>query len=245
MLASLNSIARHRSAELMDQPDLPKAEHQHALRGLARLNRVTGIAKSMFGFISQLATAHATRPLRVLDVASGSGDLPIDWARRAAKQNLPIEITTLDISDVAVAQQRLAAEQAGVKITAMQADCLNESLPKGHDVVTSSLFMHHLDPPEVVKLVAAMHVAANQAVLICDLQRSRLNLALVSIGAHLLTRSQVVHTDAALSVHGAYTIPEFGELVRQAIGTQVTGTQVNLKRIVPCRFLSTWNVNKR
>ena len=236
MLSALNSLTRNRSAELMDQPDLPEDQHRHALQGLARLNRFTGIARQMFGHLRRLAIENEQQPLRVLDIASGSGDLPIDWAVRAAKQQLPIEITALDISEVAVAQQLRRAKAANVKINAVQADCLTESLPTEHHVVTSSLFMHHLDPPDVITLLAAMHKAATKRVVICDLERSRLNLGLVKIGAHALTRSHVVHTDAALSVHGAYTIDEFTDLIDRAVNVRPP-----LKRVFPCRFVASWD----
>ncbi|QDT11516.1 hypothetical protein K239x_35140 [Planctomycetes bacterium K23_9] len=222
----------------MDQPDLPEADHRLALRGLARINRFTGVAKKMFAWIRTLANEQPNRTLRLLDVASGSGDLPIEWAVLAAREGLSIDITTLDISAVAAQTQQRNAEQAGVNITPLRADCLNSALPSGYDLLTNSLFMHHLDRPDVIKLIGSMHAAANQQVLICDLDRSRTNLALVSVGAHLLSRSPVVHTDAKLSVHGAYTADEFRDCCRQAIPIPVS-----VRKVFPCRFISTWRTS--
>jgi 2-polyprenyl-3-methyl-5-hydroxy-6-metoxy-1,4-benzoquinol methylase len=236
MLALLNSLRRNRSEELMDQPDLPTDQHQHALHGLARLNRFTRIAKGMYRMIRARALRYPECTLRLLDIASGSGDLPIDWAKRADRDGLKLDIHTLDVSQVAVETQSRRAHEAGVQITPIQADCLGGPLPGQYDLITNSLFMHHLDPPDVIRLLETMNEAAVRDVLICDLERSRLNLAMAAIGAHAVTRSHVVHTDASLSVRGAYTIPEFRSLCEQAA---ITEAQVT--RVIPCRFTASWS----
>ena len=220
----------------MDQPDLPTDQHEHALQGLARLNRFTQIAKGMYRMIRARARRYPDCKVRLLDIASGSGDLPIDWAQRAARDGLKLDIHTLDVSHVAVETQTRRAHEAGVRISPVQADCLGGPLPGQYDLVTNSLFMHHLDPPDVKRLLKSMNEAALRDVLICDLERSRLNLAMVAIGAHALSRSHVVHTDSSLSVHGAYTIREFRDLCDQA---GISGAQVS--RVIPCRFTASWS----
>jgi 2-polyprenyl-3-methyl-5-hydroxy-6-metoxy-1,4-benzoquinol methylase len=175
-----------------------------------------------------------------LDVASGSGDLPIAWARRAKREGVRLEISTLDISEFAVEEQLRRAAEAGVRIAAIRKDCLSEPLPTGFDVVTNSLFMHHLEDDEVVALIRAMRQAARRRVVICDLERSRLNLGLVSIGSQLLSRSKVVHHDARLSVRGAYTTAELGNLAERA-----TGECVRVERLFPCRMLVSLDRHQR
>ena len=79
-----------------------------------------------------------------------------------------------------------------------------------------------------------MQSASEHAMVICDLERSRLNLALVHVASHLVTRSRVVHRDAALSVRGAYTMDEFKVLAENALARPV-----RIKRAFPCRFIVT------
>jgi SAM-dependent methyltransferase len=229
-------LQRDRQPEWMDDPSLPKDEHLRALAGLARLNRCSGVAGSMYRHLRRHALAQGNRPLCVLDVASGAGDVPIAWARRAKRDGLPIQLTLLDVSGVAVEEQQRRARDLGLSILSLQHDCLNTPLPLGFDVVTSSLFMHHLDDHQAFRLLQSMQAATENALLICDLERSRLALALVSIAAQLLTRSPIVHKDAALSVRGAYTMSEFKKLAESALARPV-----RIQRAFPCRFVATFD----
>ncbi len=225
---------RDRQPEWMDQPDLARDLHRHALVGLSRLNRFSGVASAMYRHMRKMASGRSGRQLKILDIASGSGDLPIAWAKRAAQDGLTFHITAVDISSTAIEEQQRRASAAKVSIHSVEMDCLSGSLPSGFDVATCSLFMHHLDDSHVSRLLKSMHTAADGSILICDLDRSRVNLALVAIGARLVTRSPVVHVDASLSVRAAYTAEEFKRLAESTLERPV-----NVRRTFPCRFMVT------
>lgn len=227
-------IDRVRIPELMDAPDLPVDVHQQALLGLARLNRVSGVSGRIYGHLRRLADARPNRRLRLLDVASGSGDLPIGWAVRAKRDGIDLQIATTDFSATAVKEQRVAAARAGVKIDAIQHDCMNGPLPGGFDVVTCSLFMHHLDRHEACTLLRSMQHATDGSIIVCDLERTRVNLALVAIASHGLSRSHIVHHDASVSVRSAFTMSEF-----RSLATETLARPVRIRRLFPCRFLMT------
>ncbi len=223
---------RDRQPELMDDPALPEDQHRHALSGLARLNRFSGVASAMY---SRLAQYFDTQNgcLRLLDVACGSGDLPIAWAKRAKREGVPLQITTVDISELAAEEQRRRAADAGVEIETLVLDCLHQPLPTGFDVVTCSLFMHHLEPRDVTRLLQSMQAATEGALLVCDLDRAMHNLAMVTVASRLLTRSRVVHVDAARSIRAAYTRSEFKQIAEDALLRPV-----KVQRLFPCRFIA-------
>ena len=229
-------LLRDRQPELMDDPDLPRDQHEHALSGLSRLNRFSGVSRATFAHVRRHAKKVGHRPFRILDVASGSGDVPLSWLESAKREGLNLELTMVDISPVAVEQQQSRANSLGLEAHSLQLDCLKSSLPGGFDMVTCSLFMHHLDDHEVFRLLQSMQIATDNAILICDLHRSRFNLALVSIAAQLLTRSHVVHTDSALSVRGAYTGSEFKQIAENALARPV-----KIRSSFPCRFIATFD----
>lgn len=226
-------LPRQRVNEWMDDPALSPERHRHALSGLRRLNQISGVSGAMFRQLRRLALASPDHPLHVLDVASGSGDLPIAWLKAAKRHGLSISVTALDISEVAMQTASESANAAGVELGTVRRDCLRDGLPGGFDVVTCSLFMHHLDPPDVSRLVQEMWRASDGSIIICDLERSRTNLALVAASARLVTRSDVVHFDASASVRGAYTRPEFAAMLRSALGFPV-----HVRRSFPCRFMA-------
>ncbi|TWU46219.1 hypothetical protein Poly51_56150 [Rubripirellula tenax] len=220
--------------EWMDQPGLSSERHAAALSGLVRLNSFTGVSAAMYRQLRKLAVNRNGRAMKVLDIASGAGDVPIAWAKKARRDGLALQVTTIDISHFAAEEQQRRASAAGVTIRSLTADCLTAPLPQGFDLVTCSLFMHHLNHSEVVRLLQSMQVAANDGILICDLDRSRANLGLVTIGAHMLSRSRIVHHDAKVSVRSAFTAEEF-----KAIAEKSLSRPVSVWRSFPCRFIAT------
>jgi len=218
--------------EIMDDPSLPTEDHLLALKGLARLNRASGIEPSMFRRIRRFLHDRPDRRLRVLDVASGSGDVPIAWVRRANREGWKLDLTLLDNRQTACDEQQRRAREMGVTVRSIERDCLANPLPTGFDVVTCSLFFHHLENTQVFKLLQAMQVASCGGLVLCDLERSRVNLELVRIASRLLTTSPVVHYDAITSVRAAFTVNEFNTLASSALGRPF-----QIRRVFPCRFV--------
>src|SRR5579872_5510388 len=99
-LASLKS--RERIPELMDNPALDPVEHQSALKALARINRYSKSVGILWPTIRTLAR-ELGRPLRILDVATGSGDIPTGLIAKATAKKIRLEIAGCDISPTAIA----------------------------------------------------------------------------------------------------------------------------------------------
>ncbi|NUQ66445.1 MAG: methyltransferase domain-containing protein [Pirellulales bacterium] len=229
----LNGVAeRCRKPEIMDDPSLDRDRHRHALLGIARLNRVSRAVASLWRPISQLPDGHA---LRILDVATGSGDVPLGLWRRARRAGRTLEICGIDVSPFAVQCARDRAEKAEAAIRFEVLDALNEVLPGGFDVVCCSLFLHQLGRDEVVLLLRKMRDCARQVVLVSDLVRTRRGLLLAHVASRLFTSSDVVRVDGPRSVRAAFTIREFHRLVRKA---GLEGAV--LSPVWPCRMLLSW-----
>ncbi len=230
---------RHREPEIMDQPGLDVNRHRQALDGLARINWISASSFMLWPPIRALCKerlqAGDARPVRVLDVATGGGDVPVRMWRRARRHGLPLEVAGCDFSPVAIehARRRASASQASVDFFTL--DVLNDPLPGGYDVITCSLFLHHLEADQAVVLLRKMREAAGKLALVNDLLRSPAGWWLAYIGTRLLTRSQVVHTDGLLSVEAAFTMPEATELAQRA-GWE--GATIHWRW--PFRFLLQW-----
>ena len=231
-LARLNH--RHLEPEVMDRPDLDPGQHVRALRGLARINRFSASDRILWAPLRRLAL-DAGRPLRVLDVATGGGDVPIRLWQRATRAGLPIELHGADLSLTAVDHARANARRAGAAVEFFRLDVLHEAPPTGFDAITTSLFLHHLTDDEAVALLRALGAAAGRAVLVNDLVRSRFGYLLARVGTHLLSRSPVVHIDGPRSVAAAFTVAEARALADRAglIGATFT-------RHWPARFRMEW-----
>ena len=222
--------SRERIPELMDDPGLDPVEHRRALAGLARINRVTDSAGVLWPAIAKLAS-ELKRTVRVLDVATGSGDVPRKLLARAKRAGVALDIAACDLSPTAI--EEAAREPSAVQFFVH--DALHDRLPTGFDVVICSLFMHHLSEDEAIALLTNMENAAGRMILVNDLSRSRFNYCAVWLACHFLTRSRVVRFDGPASVRSAFRPKEALSL---AIRAGLEGATVKDK--FPCRFLLSW-----
>jgi SAM-dependent methyltransferase len=234
-MASVFDIAqRTREPELMDDPGLEERRHQGALRGLARINRWSCSAASLWRALR--AGLHGgTGAARVLDVATGAGDIPIGLWRYARRRGWRLEIDGCDTSTRALDYARARAAARGSRVRFFQLDVLRDELPTGYDAVISSLFLHHLEDEQAVSVLRKMATSARTLVLVNDLRRDWLGFALAWCGSRTLTRSDVVHIDAPRSVQAAFTSAELHAL---AEGAGLGGATV--RRCWPRRLLLVW-----
>ena len=170
-------------------------------------------------------------PIRILDVATGSGDVPLGLWKKAKAAGIPLEIAGCDISPTAID----AAKRHAPDLHFFVHDVLRDPLPTGFDVVTCSLFLHHLDDEEGIVLLKRMADAAGSLVLVNDLSRSRFNFVSVWIACRVLTRSRVVRFDGPASVRSAYSPSEALALAERA---GLSGATVRSR--FPCRYLLQW-----
>ncbi len=219
----------------MDDPGLDQRRHVQALCGLARLNRLSRTVHTLWRPIFQLARRRDLGKIRLLDVATGAGDVPLGLWQKARRCGVTLEIHGVDASPRAVQFARSQAARKGAPIEFSTLDVLAGELPQGFDVVVSSLFFHHLDDGQAVALLCRMAGAARHLVLVSDLRRCGPGLALAFLATHLFTRSDVARTDALRSARAAFTLEEAAALAGQA---GLAGAAV--ARRWPFRFLLTW-----
>lgn len=220
--------------ELMDQPGLAETDHHAALAGLSRVNVITRSSNMLWPSIASLASGKT--PLRILDVASGGGDVTCAIASRASRANVNVQVSGCDISPVAVEYAKGQAAKRGCgNVDFFVHDILADDLPQQYDVIVSSLFLHHLDRDEALVLLKRMGSSATRGAFVSDLRRTRLGYAMAYVGTRLLSRSPIVHYDGPQSVAGAFTSNEAVSISREAGWADAT-----VRHQWPQRFLLGW-----
>jgi 2-polyprenyl-3-methyl-5-hydroxy-6-metoxy-1,4-benzoquinol methylase len=227
-------MRRTLTPELMDAPGLDAGAHVRALRGLARLNRLARSDAILWARVRSAALSRGGRA-SVLDIATGAGDVPVALARRAAREGITLELSACDVSRVAIEEARRRAADAGAPLDAWRHDAVWAPFPRRYDVVTCSLFLHHLDRESAVALLRNAADAAGSWLLVSDLRRSRMGLAAAWLASRAAARSRIVRVDAVKSVRAAFTVAEAAELAREA---GLTGAEV--RRRWPWRMLLAW-----
>ncbi|MDX1501329.1 MAG: methyltransferase domain-containing protein [Thermoanaerobaculia bacterium] len=234
MLARIESLRRRkRQPEVMDQPGLDPELHRGALEDLARLHRMFDTAGRLFAPIRRLPRGEP--PLSVLDLACGGGTVAVELAAAGRRNGVDLRVTGADISPLALEVARREARRVGVEVDFVELDVVGtDELPR-HDVIVSSLFLHHLSREDVVELLARMAAAASRLVLADDLVRSLRGWLYTYTGCRLFFRSPVVRVDGPLSVEAAFTPVELAGLAQRA---GLAGAEV--KTSWPQRQLLIW-----
>jgi len=245
---------RYLVPERMDDPHLDHDEHQRALAGLRRINRLCGTGRQLAKSIHTAFDRNRWGEISILDLGCGSGDVALDLTVRL-QQKHRVCTTGWDMSPIAIeaANRSLLAHhlqsQLVQTVTFEQRNALvetnalqesknpqTETPSKRFDVVYCTLFMHHFANEQSVELLRAMKRLSKGIVIVDDLKRTHLGWWLAKIGCHLLSRSPVVHFDGPQSVRAAYTVHE---LLRAADEAGLKDAEV--KHHWPERFLCTWN----
>jgi ubiquinone/menaquinone biosynthesis C-methylase UbiE len=196
--------------ELLDTDAGTPQDVRASLADLRMANRWFGGAKTMLSLLEDVASEAGLRKLDMLDVAGACGDIPAIAIEAMRREGTELSVTLLD----------RAASHLNGKFPAVQGDAL--ALPFGDgtfDIVACSLFLHHLEPDEVQRFVREGLRVARLAVLINDLRRHPLHLALVYAGLPLFSR--LTRHDAPASVRRAYTLPELGQMLGRVSARRV------------------------
>ena len=211
--AALRGISRRGDyEEILDQPGVPRIELAGNLAHLRLMNRWLGWSAAVWREVRSLLPAGASSAT-LLDVATGSADVPRTLTRRAAARGVELRAVGSDMSAAVLAEARRArgAAVALVRHDATAIPFADASV----DIATLCLAAHHLDPPQLRAALAELWRVARRGVVVSDVERGALAYVAARLLA-LLLRNRLTAHDAPVSVLRAYTAPELRMLARRA-----------------------------
>jgi ubiquinone/menaquinone biosynthesis C-methylase UbiE len=201
--------------ELLDTDSGTLAEIAAALSDIRQINRWFGGIATTQSMIAQVVRKHGARSLSLLEVAAGAGYVPHAASAHMRKSGVRLQVTLLDR-----AHSHLK-NGCGNGSSAVAGDALALPFADGSfDLVSSCLFAHHLEPREFVQFVNEALRVGRTAVLINDLVRDPIHLAL-AYASLALYRSRFNRHDAPASVRRAYTLKEMHEMLGQTTAARV------------------------
>lgn len=205
---------RSEAAEWMDAATQDPVDYAACLRDLAAVNTVTLARLPVLGFMSRAVRRAGGRPLRVLDVACGEGDMLRRLARWARRGGHRLDLVGLDRSVPGIAAA-WAATDAGAGIEYLVGDVF-DGVPGPMDVVLSSLFTHHLSDDDVVRFLRWMETTASLGWFVNDLHRHPVAYHGFQMLSALAGWHPMVRHDGPISVARAFRRPEWVALLDRA-----------------------------
>jgi SAM-dependent methyltransferase len=205
---------RAQLVERMDEP-CSREELRACLRDLARVNRWLRAWRPVLGWLDSLALVERGRPLCILDVGCGYGDILRRIERWASARGVAVELTGIDLNPDTVAIAAAASDGAS-EIDWVEADVFAYNPPKPLDLVVSSLFTHHLSDGDVVRFLVWMekHVAIGW--FVNDLVRHPTPYRLFRLLATAARLHPFVRHDGPVSIARAFVAAEWRVLCAAA-----------------------------
>jgi len=203
--------------EMMDRPGQDFRLLREDLHVLETINRFLGGHRIALHYVRELpGTWNTTRPLTVLDLATGLADVPRRIVRRARATGLQVQITAVDANpDILI----LARESCvgWPEICIEQQNILALPYPSdSFDIVLCALALHHFGESDVVAILGRIRDIARIGYAVNDLRRNRIAIWLSKLMAHTIITNPIARFDAPASCERAFTLAELGELARRA-----------------------------
>ena len=199
--------------ELMDRPQPVSAELESDLENVRELNRWFGSYALISMFLSRWIKPGGR--LHVVDLATGSGDIPRLIAEYGRKIGAQLQIDALDRQSATLEiAKRLSARYP--EITFVEGNLLEWKATEPYDLVLCTLALHHFSDNDAVLVLQRCRELSRKFVLVSDLRRGWL----ATIGVQLLTetmfREPMTKYDGRLSAARAFSFSEMNQLARRA-----------------------------
>lgn len=209
-----NAARRLAEPEQMDAPGVDDRKLVRALRFIRIVNAALGYTRALLGHLQMLTSDWPVdRTLRVLDVATGSADVPAAVERWARQRGIKVNVVGLDLHARTLADaQRFTAG----RIPLVRGDALRLPFEDGaFDIVMTSMFLHHLPSDVAADVLREMNRVAAVGVVAADIVRDRRAYRWIKL--FTLAADPMVRHDARVSVRQAFTLAE-AEQLRTAAG---------------------------
>lgn len=204
---------RSRQPEWMDGDDVTAETFAACLVDLAQVNTVTLARRPTLQFVDRALDAAGSRPLTIVDVGYGAGDMLRAVARLVARRGRTARLIGFDINPRSEPVARsLTPDNIYIDFRTGNAFAFGEPV----DIVISSLVTHHMADDEIVRFLMWMEYRAALGWFVNDLHRHAIAYHGFRLMAAAMRWHPFVRHDGPLSVARAFTARDWGALLDHA-----------------------------
>jgi 2-polyprenyl-3-methyl-5-hydroxy-6-metoxy-1,4-benzoquinol methylase len=199
--------------EMMDRPQPVSTELERDLKRIRQLNRWFGSYRLISHFVRRWIKPGDN--MRIVDLATGSGDIPRLIVHYARKIGAKVKIDALDRQSATVEIARKFSA-AYPEISYHGTDILDWSPAEAYDIVLCTLALHHFSDEDAVRVLQRCRESSRDFVLVSDLRRGLLATGGVYLLTALVFREPMTRYDARLSAERAFSFLEMRKLAVRA-----------------------------
>lgn len=204
---------RSTQAEMMDDFTLGPETIYPIMDELEVINNLLGGYNVFYDAFKQIGIQNN---MTISDWGCGGGD-SLRFIEKWAKRNrLELNLIGIDATPSAIDYAKNKAVNFP-NISFLVADVLSDALkPEQFDIVISSLFTHHFENKNWIRLIQKMYSCARKAVVINDLHRHWFAYYSIGLLTRVFSKSEMVKHDSQVSVLRGFTKNELTNLLEQA-----------------------------
>lgn len=207
-------IPQSNREELLDQNRGSLADVRQSLADIRRINAWLGGARVACNSVFDLLEKRGLKSATILDVGTGSADIPQRLVEQGRKRGYDLKILALDLS---ARHLQIAKEYVGgiPEIELVQGDAFALPLEnKSVDIVVSSLFLHHFRAPQILEVLREWERVSRVGWVANDLIRHPFALVFFRAAGPIFARSYLTRYDGVVSIRRAYTLAEMRAIVQ-------------------------------
>jgi len=202
--------------EMIEDPDADAQLLRDELKSIRTINRLFGGYAAIRRGMGLLLADVKKDEISILDLGTGSADLPIYLLELGRRLNRRFQITAIDnhprVLEVARERTRRHPE-----ILIETGNLVSPNYPPGaFDIVLCSLTLHHFSREDAIRIVHSMNLLCQIGFFVNDLDRSWIAAWTTKCYTHLTTRNPMTQTDSYLSVLRGFTPSEIQDMVSEA-----------------------------
>jgi len=193
----------------MDAPDIDPRDLRRSLWFIRLVNRLLQYNRSTLRHLKRFSRNWKPgETIRIIDLATGSADLPIQILRWSTKRGYDVRVVGIDLHERTIDEARrmrsTLAPPLRERLHLVRGDALRLPFHAGSfDYAITSLFLHHLDDDQAEQVLRIMGRIARRGIIATDLLRRR--RAYLWISLFTLFASPMLRHDARVSVAQAFS----------------------------------------
>ncbi len=187
----------------MDDPAVDRGQLEESLRFIQAVNRRLGGTAAALGHLQRWSAARPPgEVLRLVDLGTGSADIPLAIVRWARARGRRVRVTAIDAhpTTLELAREHVGGDPDIELVCADARKLMDHFKPGDFDYAHAGMFLHHLDDIEVMTVLRVMERLTTHGLIWNDLLRGPVEavaIRVLTLGAPAMARHDGIVSVAA------------------------------------------------
>ncbi len=222
---------RETMPEFLDSVDCDSQVVDFSYKFMGLVNRFAGGAKVVKNFLAkEISSGLPNRSIKILDIGSGTCDIPLAVTRWAGEISQKIEFTCIETNEKALKIASRNIKKSGFNTLYLRRqDIFNFEPEQNFDYAIGSLVFHHFQDEQILDIIRKLRSYVRTGILINDLQRNFLNY--MSCFLIMGVIPEKLKHDALLSIRKGFRVNELYQLLKGIENVEVTVEKKTISRL--------------